>query len=183
MTYDAYKTAWHTPAHLFRANAVYMLTGASYQKRPMIHGERRKQQWREAFQTAADLYHWAVLAWVVLDNHYHVIVQAPETSAESLPSFVSSYHKFTARKWNGADAQKGRRVWWNYWDTCLRSEADYLARWNYVHWNPVKHGLVAEASDYAFSSYRDYFQASPDEVHRIEAGYAYTTVEDVPDDF
>jgi hypothetical protein len=44
-------------------------------------------------------------------------------------------------------------VWWNYWDYCPRDEADYYIRLNYLLANPVKHGLVANLTDYPYSSF------------------------------
>jgi putative transposase len=46
----------------------------------------------------------------------------------------------------------GRKVWFNFWDTKLTSERSYLARLNYVHQNPVKHGLVTMANQYRWCS-------------------------------
>ena len=183
MAADTFKTSTHTPAHLLRAGAYYLITGATYQHVPHLAASERKRAWHSAFVFAAERYGWTVKAWVVLANHYHVMVQAPEEEAGNLPAFVASYHKFTAREWNDEDRRPGRKVWWNYWDTCLRAEADYLARWNYVHWNPVKHKLVRHPQDYAFSSYREFFDAAPVEVQGIEHQYPFEQIEDVPDDF
>jgi putative transposase len=44
-------------------------------------------------------------------------------------------------------------VWWNYWDYCPRSEADYMIRLNYLLNNPIKHGYVNRLQDYSFSSF------------------------------
>lgn len=116
---------------------------------------QRKTEWRDAFHEAARIYQWQVIAWVVLSNHYHAIVQSPE-HASSLSKFVNSYHKYTARKWNHEDGMKGRKIWWNYWDSCIRSERDYCRRLTYVFWNPVKHGLVDRPEEYNFSNYAAY---------------------------
>jgi len=183
MAQDTFKTAPHTPAHLFRAGAIYIVTGATYEKRPHMQADARKQQWHSSFRRAAEIYDWAIIAWVVLNNHYHVIVRAPEKSAENLSKFVASYHKFTSRQWNDEDSKSGRQVWWNYWDTCIRSEPDYLARLNYVHWNPVKHGVVNRPDAYSHSSYREFMIAQADEILRNETLFPFSAVEDVPDDF
>lgn len=93
----------------------------------------------------------------MLSNHYHVMLHAPEGSVEGLPALIRDMHKFLAGRWNKADRTPGRMVWYNYWDTCITDERSYRARINYIHWNPVKHGLVARPEDYVFSSYRTYF--------------------------
>jgi putative transposase len=41
----------------------------------------------------------------------------------------------------------------NYWDRIIRDEKDYWTKFNYIHYNPVKHGYVALPEDWAFSSY------------------------------
>ena len=46
----------------------------------------------------------------------------------------------------------GRQVWHNFWETRLTYENSYFARLNYVHHNPVKHGLVKVAHRYPWCS-------------------------------
>jgi hypothetical protein len=52
-----------------------------------------------------------------------------------------------------------------------------------VHWNPVKHRLVARPGDYGFSSYAQHYTAAPDQVQRSEQQFGWEHVDDVPDDF
>jgi len=61
---------------------------------------------------------------------------------------------------NRHDGTRGRKVWYNYWDECIRDERDYYNRLNYIHVNPVKHGYVEDPEDYEFSSYRAYLGAN-----------------------
>lgn len=153
------KVALHNPPHLFVADTFYMLTASIYRKAYLMEASQRKAEWRDAFHEAAKIYRWRIIAWVVLHNHYHAIVQSPGC-ANNLSKFINSYHKYPARKWNSEDELPGRKVWWNYWDTCIRAENDYYNRLRYIFWNPVKHGLVEKPEDYNFSSYREYLSQS-----------------------
>lgn len=67
----------------------------------------------------------------------------------------------TAKEFNLQDNQPGRRVWFQYWDTLLTFQRSYLARLNYVHNNPVKHGLVANAENYPWCSAAWFAQNAP----------------------
>ena len=150
-----FKRAPHNPPHLFLPNAIYMLTASIYQKEPLIASSKRKMEWVGAFYKAAEIYGWQIIAWAILHNHYHAVLQSPEDSG-TLSKFIGSYHKFTARQWNDEDNATERKVWWNYWDTCIRSESDYYTRLRYVFWNPVKHGLVSVPEEYKFSNYQEF---------------------------
>jgi putative transposase len=158
MTSDIFKIPLHTPAHLFREDSIYMITASTYQQQVFIESDKRKDQWRNAFFKACELYQWHIIAWDVFDNHYHVILKSPERSATNLPKLIASLHKFTARQWNDEDKKPGRKVWWNYWDSCIRSEKDFDARLRYVFWNPVKHGLVSRPEGHTFSNYGEFLQ-------------------------
>ena len=65
---------------------------------------------------------------------------------------LSVLHVKTAAWLNKLDAEPGRQVWFNFWETRLTYQRSYLARLNYVHQNPVKHGLVPVASQYPWCS-------------------------------
>jgi putative transposase len=65
---------------------------------------------------------------------------------------IAELHRQTATHVNQLDHVPGRQVWFNYRDTLLTFERSYLARLNYVHRNPVKHGLVRVANQYRWCS-------------------------------
>ena len=97
---------------------------------------------------------WKLEAWAVFSNRYHFVAHSPQAddTAESLTRMLSLLHEKTAKWVNKLDGQPGRQVWHNFWDTKLTYEKSYLARLNYVHQNPVKHGLVSVARAYPWCS-------------------------------
>ena len=173
MMNNIFKRAPHNPPHLFLPNMLYMLTASTYQHKALMLSPMRKMEWIESFLKAAEIYKWQVIAWVILHDHYHAIVQSPD-NPETLSKFVGSYHKFTARKWNDEDKSSGRKIWWNYWDTCLRSENDYYTRLRYVFWNPVKHGLSDTPEEYKYSNYKEFLMS-------WQADFNFTDMDEVSD--
>jgi putative transposase len=81
-----------------------------------------------------------------MNNHYHFIAQAP-TDETDLPSLIKSNHSKSAILVNRLDNVIGRRVWYNYWDTCIRSESEYWTRLKYILLNPERHGFVEDYRD------------------------------------
>ncbi|MFT3893297.1 MAG: hypothetical protein QM730_16845 [Anaerolineales bacterium] len=150
---DIYKVYLHNPPHYFLPNAMYMVTGAIVHKQHLLSENKYKDFVLKTLLERAALLGWQMQGWSVLNNHYHFVSRASD-DATTLPKLIRQFHSITAIQFNKWDGTPGRQVWHNYWDTCLTYEKSYLARLHYVHINPVKHGLVNDAIDYPFCSYR-----------------------------
>ncbi|HMP74601.1 MAG TPA: transposase [Kiritimatiellia bacterium] len=99
-------------------------------------------------------YGWQLEAWAVFPNHYHFVGHSPEGAkdASSLSAFLKHFHSRASAWLNKRDDRPGRKVWHNYWETGLTFEKSYFARLNYVHQNPVRHGVVSVANQYPLCS-------------------------------
>ncbi len=51
--------------------------------------------------------------------------------------------------------RRGERGIWQrrYWEHLIRDERDYRAHMDYVHINPLKHGLVTCVADWPYSTF------------------------------
>ena len=127
---------------------------------------------------------WRLEAWAVFSNHYHFVGHSPaeEDTAENLSRMLGLLHEKTAKWLNKLDAAPARKVWHNFRETRLTYEKSYLARLNYTHQNPVKHGLVPVANQYPWCSARWFERsATPAQFKTI---YRFKTDQlNVPDDF
>jgi putative transposase len=74
-----------------------------------------------------------------------------------LQKLVRQIHSITAREINKLDGVHNRKIWHNYWDTCITHETSYLARLRYVHFNPIKHG-IEDIEGYPYCSYHWFLQ-------------------------
>jgi putative transposase len=142
-----------SPPHLFRPHACYFITAKTLHGKQLVNTDIRKQQVIDALRFACEHHGWDLVAWVVLSNHYHCILNSPE-DAQGLSKLIASAHRFTSTSWNREDRAEGRTVWYRYRDSCVDHESSYWSRVNYIHYNPVKHRLVPRPDQYAFSSHR-----------------------------
>ncbi len=147
-----YKTYPHRPPHLFMPGAIYMVTASTLHRAHFLRSDHHKAALCQTlFERAGEL-GWILEAWAVLANHYHFVARSPGDPT-SLVALIRGIHSISAISFNRMDGTPGRRVWHNYWDSCITNETSYLARLHYVHLNPVKHGVVERAEDYPFCSY------------------------------
>jgi putative transposase len=88
------------------------------------------------------------VAWVMMPDHAHLIVNpGTKTISEVIHGFKIRY----SRRFR--DRFRKGRVWQNrFWDHVIRDQEDFNRHVDYIHYNPVKHGVTRDAFDYAHSS-------------------------------
>lgn len=98
-------------------------------------------------------------AWVILPEHFHVMLANEDRSiSEILHRFKRKYSTRYAYKFGSG------KVWQNrFWDHIIRDEDDYIRHLNYIHLNPVKHGIVERAIDYPHSSNKKFKDWYPED--------------------
>jgi putative transposase len=106
-------------------------------------------------------YPFNIDAWVVLPEHLHSVWTLPDGDADFSTRWGLIKRGLSARIAKGENRSaskifKGERGIWQrrFWEHTMRDEADFVRHINYVHFNPVKHGLVGNAKDWPFSSFR-----------------------------
>jgi putative transposase len=151
------RTPWpHAPTHQLSARGTYFVTASTHLKAHHFHGTGRLRILHRGLLTVARDYGWQFEAWAVFSNHYHFVAHSPPDAPDTsnLSEMLSMLHVKTAEWINQLDRAPGRQVWFNFRETRLTYQKSYLTRLNYVHQNPVKHGLVPVASQYPWCSAR-----------------------------
>jgi REP-associated tyrosine transposase len=93
--------------------------------------------------------HYSLNAFVVMPNHVHLLA----TPAISLPKLTKSLKGITAKRANQMLALTGSPFWQEEsYDHFVRHEREFEKVRSYIESNPVRAGLVREASEYRWSS-------------------------------
>ena len=171
----------HKPPHLFAPGATFMVTAGTWQKKHFFRTNALLERLQNTLFSTLGAQGWALQAWAIFPNHYHFIAQAPSVECP-LKQTIQSLHSYTARELNRVNQTPGRRIWFQYWDTCITFERSYFARLNYVNQNPVKHGIVADAREYPFCSAAWFAESADPGLSRKVASFAVDQL-DIVDDF
>jgi len=153
----------HRPPHIYKSNSLYFLTGKTYQSIPYFDTNRKKQILVQIINIAAKKFSIKIFAWIILNNHYHLLLQ---TKNDNLSSFLKNIHTNSSRILRGLSSATPQKIWYQYFDRCVRSEKDFWTRFNYIHNNPIKHGYIKspdKLSDYKFSSYNQWTKKNGEE--------------------
>jgi Transposase and inactivated derivatives len=156
----------HSPFHI-QAEQVswYHITAACYEHRPMIgHSSDRLSFFSRALLDVMPC--GDIRAWVVLPNHYHVLLSTPDIL--SMLNRLGQLHGRTSFLWNVEDESRGRKVWFRAAETAMKSERHVSVTMNYIHNNPVKHGFCKKWQDWPYSSARMWLEkVGHDEAERF----------------
>ena len=95
---------------------------------------------------------YRVLAWCIMPNHIHVVIDPSE--GHRLGDIVHSWKSFSANKANRLLERKGAFWHRDYFDRFIRNERHLARTVEYVENNPIKAGLAAESKDWPWSSAR-----------------------------
>ena len=144
----------HRPLHCYHGGNLYFLTGSTWNRDRLFNDNLKKSLLRDCIFESADKYVVNISSWVVLENHYHV--ECAVADGKVVPCFIQGIHGRSSKELNDIDGIRGRKIWYQYWDSFVRGETDYWKRFNYVHQNPVKHGYCSRMEQYEFSSYHEY---------------------------
>jgi putative transposase len=88
-------------------------------------------------------------AYVIMPDHAHLLLQ-PDVEW-TLAKILQGLKGFTARQINTLLGRKGAFWQDESFDHLIRNEEDWLDKFDYIHSNPVRAGLVNKAQDYPFS--------------------------------
>lgn len=96
----------------------------------------------------------AIHAYVLMDNHFHLLA-TPET-ADGVPQLMQATGRRYVRYFNDSQGRTGTLWEGRYRSTVIQAERYLLACMVSIDLNPVRHGLVAQARDYPWSSHGHY---------------------------
>jgi putative transposase len=171
----------HAPPHRLGERGTYFVTGSTWQREHHFRGRERLAVLHRGLLKVAAQYGWELEAWAAFSNHYHFIARSPE-DATTLRPMLKTLHARLAGWVNRLDGTPARQVWFQFRETRLTYEKSYLSRLNYVHQNPVRHGLVPVANQYPWCSAGWYERVTDPAMVRTVYGFKTDRI-NVEDDF
>ena len=119
---------------------------------------------RAAIIKVRESHPFIIEAWVLLPDHLHCIWTLPEGDADFSTRWRLIKREVTlaiGANYFRADFQTERRkqkqqgtIWQHrFWEHLIRDESDFAAHMDYVHVNPVKHGLAKTVNEWPWSSF------------------------------
>jgi putative transposase len=151
----------------------HVLTFSCHKRFPLLTRDRTRRWLVEALRDASREHDFAIVAYVIMPEHAHVVVH-PRREQYNIAGFLKSVKQSVSRRarqyllehspvWLSrlsVETPTGRvfRFWQRGggYDRNIHNVQALLSEIQYIHGNPVRRGLVSEADEWEWSSARSY---------------------------
>ncbi len=144
--------------------ATFFFTVVTYQRNKILCHEANVALVKEAFLHVTTCHPFRIRTFVLLPDHIHCLWTLPEND-NNYPmrwQLIKSYFSKRCRnKYKGTQTasrlNKGEQGIWQrrFWKHQIRDENDLVRHIDYIHYNPVKHGLVNSPIAWPYSSFKN----------------------------
>lgn len=132
----------------------YFFTVVTYDRKPLLIEQSNLLRLRQAFRYVREKLPFQMDSIVVLPDHLHCIWRLPEGDDDFSVRWRMIKHYVARGIGAKANERREKTVWQRrFWEHCIRDEKDLRRHMDYIHYNPVKHGLVARVKDWPYSSF------------------------------
>ena len=148
-----YRRAWHP-------GGTYFFTVSLLQRRGNDLLTRHIDLLRDTVRMVRERHPFVIHGWVVLPDHMHCVIELPSGDVDFATRWrlikIGVSKGLPLTEWRSRTRfNRGERGIWQrrYWEHLIRDEADFRAHMDYVHFNPVKHGLVKRVVEWPHSTF------------------------------
>jgi len=126
-------------------NGIYLVTSVTHNRKPIFSDWKLGRLVVNEFRRAQDQKMAVSLAWVVMPDHFHWLIELGDSDLSNLMRQVKTRSALAITKAVG----KQLPVWQKgYHDRALRKENDILHAARYIIANPLRAGLAKRYGDY-----------------------------------
>jgi putative transposase len=146
------------PLRIEYAGAFYHVLNRGPRREPIVQEERDGDRFVSDLSKLAQQYGVLIHGYCLMTNHYHLILETPHANLSQAVQWLNvAYAPYYHRR-----HRLGGHLFQGHFKAILLDRGSYLeAVSRYIHLNPVRAGIVAEARRYSWSSCRYFVGAAP----------------------
>jgi len=156
----------------------HFLTFSCFRRLPLLGRDRTRNWLASAIEAARESHDFAVLAWVFMPEHAHLLI-APQRREYDISAILKSIKQPVTQRAvhylrahaptflvQLEDRQPNGDLSYRFWqrgggyDRNIVGATEYAEKIGYIHRNPVKRGLVSKAEEWEWSSAGDFMKMS-----------------------
>ena len=142
------------------AGGTYFFTVVTAGREPCFGDPLHVRRLGDALRQTRASHPFTMDALVVLPDHLHCIWTLPAHDPDYSLRWELVKKRCSAGLREISPLMAGRRIWQpRFWEHRIRDEGDLRRHLDYIHYNPVKHGHVANPGTWPYSSFGRFVRA------------------------
>ena len=138
------------PLRIDVAGALHHVTSRGNERRPIFRSNRDREAFLQFLAEAVKRFGWSVTAWVLMTNHFHLVIQTPEANLSRGMQWLNGTY---ADWFNRRHKRSGHLFQGRFKSFIIDKETYFTEVLRYVVLNPVRAKIVARPEEYRWSSY------------------------------
>lgn len=140
--------------HYDSPGSIYFITTVTKRHQTLFYSAQACRFLPVCLEYHKYIFQYNLYGFVIMPEHLHFIIQP--SGSFKISKIMNHIKGNFARKYNVLRGVN-ESIWQEgYFDEGIRSTRQFINELNYMHYNPVRRGLVALPEDYTYSSYRYY---------------------------
>jgi putative transposase len=150
--------------HRFYEGGAYFFTVVTFNRLPILTSEAARGILHSAWLEVSKRMPFATVAVCLLPEHLHCVWSMQENDQNYSARWKEIKRRFTrgyldqispGEDRNASRQKRGEAAIWQrrFWEHVIRDQEDLERHMDYIHYNPVKHGLVKRVGDWPWSSF------------------------------
>jgi len=140
---------------------LHYITCSCYQSKPFLGSPSRRDLFLKIFEEVRQKYEFQVIGYVVMPEHFHLLIGEPDNGNVAVAMQVLKQRvsrQCIARGRSRPPKESLPPTFWlpRSYDFNVFTKKKLIEKLDYIHWNPVKRGLVASPEQWRWSSDRYY---------------------------
>jgi putative transposase len=137
-------------------NSIVFITTVVNNREPIFAEPENLNLFRETLRATKALHPFTMIAYVFLPEHHHLMIRP--TGSSSFSKIMQSAKSYFTHAYKQVRSLDGHFRFWQkrFYDHIIRDTTDLENHLHYIHYNPVKHGLVTRPEEWPHSSFLDW---------------------------
>jgi REP element-mobilizing transposase RayT len=133
------------------SGAVHHVTSRGNERRPIFVDDRDREMFLHYLGRAVIRFKWSLAAYVLMTNHFHLVVQTPEPNLSRGMQWLNTAY---VGWFNRRHERSGHLYGGRFKAFLIEKESYFQTVLRYVVLNPVRANIVLRPEDYRWSSFR-----------------------------
>lgn len=152
---------------MYIPGGIYFFTVVTYKRLSFLTHSTVRENLRASWRIVQEELPFSLIALCLLPDHLHCMWKLPKNDTDYSTRWqkIKKYFSRTVDRSilpsvNSTQSRKSKRevpVWQRrFWEHTIRDQEDYNRHFDYIHFNPVKHGYVQNVIDWPWSTFHRY---------------------------